>query len=100
MNEEERRIQETGSNNINKATPEWLAILKQAREEHVNCDGTGCEYEIHHAYRLVNQQVAEGVLWAKCANCGSPFHVKASGNSTTCSKGCYDEFSDSLMEEW
>ena len=92
--EELARIAETGSNNISKASPEWKAILEQARREHESCS-TECQYDIHHAYRLANES---GAPWNKCSNCGSPYVVTSVG--ALCSPECYNEEVDALMREW
>lgn len=99
--EEEQRIQETGSNNISRATLEWKAILEKAREEHKSCEGTSCEYDIHHAYRLVNEEVAQGIAWNKCANCGSPYRMDTvDAGGTVCSPDCHSEYLAALLEGW
>ena len=93
-----KRIQETGSRNISKASPEWKAILEKAREEHEDC-GNECQYDIHHAYRLVNKEVAAGIPWAKCSNCGSPYRLNYQGNTSThCSEECFQVETDALND--
>jgi len=78
---------ETGSGNISKATDEWKQVLDQARAN--DLDG----YTLHHAYALINEQVAEGIPWAKCANCGSPYRMDQDGaGDTVCSSDCFDDY--------
>lgn len=79
--------EETGSGNIAKATPEWRSILATARE-----DPSDEEYVLHQAYKLINKQVAAGIAWSKCMNCGSPFL----GLGEHCSNGCFDELLEDL----
>lgn len=86
---------ETGSGNISRASSDWEKILEQARIEH--SDG----YVLHDAYDLINEQVAAGIPWNKCPNCGSPYRLDSEGaNGTTCSQRCWDEFAASIMEGW
>lgn len=83
---------ETGSGNISKATPEWQEILRRARESY------GDGYVLHDAYELINQEVAAGIIWNKCPNCGCPYRLDAEGaNGTTCSAACWDEFAADVM---
>lgn len=92
--------EETGSSNISKASPEWKAILERAKIEHRDCSPirSDCQYTIHHAYRLVNEQVTAGTHWTKCTNCGSPFIVTASAE--ICSDECGTEYGDYLSGAW
>lgn len=80
--------QETGSSNISKATPEWKQILKEARAR-----GDDTKPVLHTAYDIVNAQVKQGILWSKCANCGSPYKIKEDwANDTVCSEVCQSEY--------
>jgi hypothetical protein len=78
---------ETGSSNISQATDEWSEMLAKARL--VN---DGSEPVLHTAYRLVNEDVANGSHWSKCMNCGSPFK----GSGEFCSNGCGAEFYEDM----
>lgn len=91
---------ETGSSNISKATPEWTAVLEEARR---NYDGVG--YVLHDAYAIVSEQVKAGIPWFKCMNCGSPYRADREGASVdSCSDGCWDALTNylniGLDEEW
>ena len=79
---------ETGSSNISAATDEWQAKLAEAR-----LINDGSEPVLHTAYRLVNEDVAQGARWYKCANCGSPYRLSPEWQGTTvCSSECHNEF--------
>lgn len=81
----------TGSSNISKASRDWAEVLRQAEERY----DPQTQYRVHVAYEIVNEQVAAGIAWSKCANCGSPFK----GSSEICSLTCADEYSRYLEEE-
>lgn len=84
---------ETGSGNISKATPEWAAVLAEARKRRQDLPELEGEYLLHTAYDIVNEQVGTaGIPWAKCANCGSPFIVKDGGGMTVCSTSCHADY--------
>lgn len=79
---------ETGSSNISKATPEWTAVLEEARR---NYDGVG--YVLHDAYAIVSEQVKAGIPWFKCMNCGSPYRADREGASVdSCSPQCWGDY--------
>jgi len=85
---------ETGSSNISKATPEWQAILKQAREAIANDGQNYAGHTIEVAYYIVNQQNDQQKIWDKCENCGSPYHVDKSDATNVelyCSAECETE---------
>lgn len=83
---------ETGSSNISQATSEWDEKLIQAR-----LINNGSEPVLHTAYRLVNEAVAKGEMWAKCMNCGSPYRMPPATSATFCSEQCGDEFTADLL---
>jgi hypothetical protein len=92
----DQQHQETGSSNISKATPEWQEKLVAARAQY---DGT--ELVLHIAYRLVNEAVAAGERWGKCANCGSPYRYSNSWSSgMACSPDCWTEYVTSVQDGW
>lgn len=77
-------LHDTGSGNISKATIEWAQIYHQAKQ-----DAAPDQHPLHRAYELINEQVANGQPWAKCANCGSPYKLTEHwGNDTVCSESC------------
>jgi hypothetical protein len=87
---------ETGSSNISKASPEWTEVLGAARAAH-----TGDGYVLHEAYAAINERVAAGEAWAKCANCGSPYQLTEQwGDMTVCSSNCFTEYCSYLNEAW
>lgn len=97
--------QETGSANISKATPEWSAVLAEARAERQNLLEAGLgggpdDYVLHRAYGIVNRQQATGTPWGKCTNCGSPYKRDSEGaDETVCSSTCWQEFCDYIQSE-
>lgn len=85
--------QETGSGNISKATPEWSDVLWTARAR-------GEEgYVLHTAYDIVNEQVKQGIVWSKCANCGSPYkQTEDWTNNIVCSYACHQAYVDYIND--
>lgn len=94
--------EETGSGNISKASPEWMMVLRQAREDIEGVEPLEGDFVLHRAYAIVNQRAQAGEPWAKCMDCGSPFIVgQGAGSSpefcsTSCGKAYTDEFSKGL----
>lgn len=91
--------------NMSKQTPEWQEKMDQAYREHHAVDSGcfkehNCSYVLHHAYRLVNDEVQRGTPWAKCQNCGSPHRVTKDHDGTFCSTACFREAVAQLEEGW
>ncbi len=91
--------------NMSKQTPEWHEKLAQAEKEHYDPNATcykehNCQYVLHHAYRLVNEEVQQGTRWAKCQNCGSPHIVTKDHDGTFCSTECFGLAVAAIEESW
>lgn len=90
--------QETGSSNISQASPEWRKVLDEA--ERIQADSRPNDYVVHVAYELVNQQVATGVAWNKCSECGSPYRLDSEASSSShCSPSCFESETSQLFLE-
>lgn len=82
--------EETGSNNISKASPEWKEIWDEAKNNQ-----SPDRHPLHAAYEEVNRRIAAGESWAKCANCGSPYQLTMEwSNNTVCSLSCHNDYLD------
>lgn len=86
---------ETGSNNISKATQEWKEVWDRARDNE-----TPLKHPLHAAYEEINTRVAQGEMWAKCANCGSPYQMTEEwSDGTVCSRNCHAAYVSYLTND-
>lgn len=82
--------------NMSKQTREWADKLLEAEDQE-----NPFEQVLHTAYRLVNEEVASGIAWSKCQNCGSPYRLDRGdgANATFCATACFHEALVALEEE-